>query len=90
MTCASSPSCRIRRGQRHEASCPRRGVSSGPSGKALHPKSNVETRHTDTLRQLLGLLMDTAPNETTSCRDRQNCGVSKIVKKALRVSTARL
>ena len=65
MTCASSPSCRIRRGQRREASCPRRGVSSGPSGKALHPKSNVETRHTDTLRQLLGLLMDTAPSDGT-------------------------
>lgn len=62
--CQSSPSCRIALGQRHLPTCPRYGATSGPSGKGLQPRSNVDSAKLAILRLLLGIAGDTTPNDT--------------------------
>lgn len=61
--CQDVQGCRIPVGARHLKTCPRYGALSGPSGKGLQPRSNVDTTKIDRLRELLGVGKETAPNE---------------------------
>jgi hypothetical protein len=63
MTCTSLPTCRIAKGARHLPTCPRYGTRSGPSGKGLQPRSNVDTAKLEALRAALSLRADATPNQ---------------------------
>lgn len=62
VVCQNVPRCRIPVGSRHLETCPRHGASSGPSGKGLQPRSNVDATKLDRLRELLGT-KEATPNE---------------------------
>ncbi len=70
VTCQNIPACRITRGARHLPTCPRYGTSSGPSGKGLQPRSNVDTAKLDTLRTMLALEDTTTPNQVLDAMAR--------------------
>lgn len=63
MTCQNSKRCRIRKGERHLPTCPRHGTRSGPSGRGLQPRSNVDAAKLERLREILSLPDELTPNE---------------------------